>query len=58
MLRMKDNLPKGTIKVALGVVETAEENSSKSYLSVISWKRLLLQRIGEHEFESPKLEEG
>ena len=58
MLRMKDNLPKGTIKVALGVVETAEENSSKSYLSVISWKRLILQRIGENEFESPKLEEG
>jgi len=58
MLRMKDNLPKGTIQVSL-VVETAEENSSnlKSYLSAISWTRLLLQRIGEIEFENPELEE-
>ena len=58
MLRMKDNLPKGTIQVSLAV-ETAEENSSnlKSYLSAISWTRLLLQRIGEIEFENPELEE-
>jgi hypothetical protein len=41
MLRVKDSLPEVTIAAAL-VVEAAEENSSEFYLSVISWKRLLL----------------
>ena len=48
MLRVKDSLPEGTIAAAL-VVEATEENSSESDLSVIFWKRLLLQRIGENE---------
>jgi len=56
MLRVKDSLPEGTIAAAL-VVEATEENSSESDLSVISWKRLLLQRIGENELENPELEE-
>jgi len=49
-------LPEGTIAAAL-VVEATEENSSESDLSVIFWKRLLLQRIGENELENPELEE-
>ena len=53
---MKDSLPEGTIAAAL-VVEATEENSSESDLSVISWKRLLLQRIGENELVNPELEE-
>jgi hypothetical protein len=56
MLRVKDSLPEGTIAAAL-VVEATEENSSESDLSVIFWKRLLLQRIGENELENPELEE-
>jgi len=55
-LRVKDSLPEGTIAAAL-VVEATEENSSESDLSVIFWKRLLLQRIGENELENPELEE-
>jgi len=55
MLRVKDILPEGTIAAAL-VVEATEENSSESDLSVIFWKRLLLQRIGENELENPELE--
>jgi len=56
MLRVKDSLPAGTIAAAL-VVEAPEENSFESDLSVISWKRLLLQIIGEIELENTKLEE-
>jgi hypothetical protein len=56
MLRVKDSLPEGTIAAAL-VVEATEENSSESDLSVIFWKRLLLQRTGENELENPELEE-
>jgi len=53
---VKDSLPEGTIAAAL-VVEATEENSSESDLSVIFWKRLLPQRIGENELENPELEE-
>jgi len=56
MLRVKDSLPEGTIAAA-HVVETTEVNSSESDFSVISWKRLLLQRIGENELENLELEE-
>jgi len=56
MLRVQDSLPEGTIAPAL-VVEATEENSSESDLSVIFWKWLLLQRIGENELENPELEE-
>jgi len=52
---MKDSLPEGTIAAAL-VVEAAEEDSSESDLSVTSWKRSLLQRIGENEPENIQLE--
>jgi len=41
MLRVKTSLPEGTIAA----------------LSVIFWKRLLVQRIGENELENPELEE-
>jgi len=56
MLRVKDSLPEGTMAAAL-VVEQTEENTSESDLSIISWKRLLLQRIGENELVNPELEE-
>jgi len=56
MLRVKNSLPEGTIAAAL-VVEATEENSAEFDLSVISWKRLLLQRIGENELENLELEE-
>ena len=39
------------------VVEATEEKTSESDLSVIDWKRLLLQRIHENELENPELEE-
>jgi len=39
------------------VVEATEENTSESDLWVISWKRLLLQKIGENELVNPELEE-
>jgi len=55
MLRVKDSFPEVTIAAAL-VVEAAEENSSEFYLSVISWKRLLLLRIIENELENSELE--
>ena len=56
MLRVKDSLPEGTMAAAL-VVEATEENTSESDLWVISWKRLLLQKIGENELVNPELEE-
>ena len=39
------------------VVEATEGNTSESDLSVISQKRLLLQRIDENELVNPELEE-
>ena len=39
------------------VVEATEGNTSESDLSVISQKRLLLQRIGKNELVNPELEE-
>jgi len=56
ILRVKDSLPEGTMAAAL-VVEATEENTSESDLWVISWKRLLLQKIGENELVNPELEE-
>ena len=53
---MKNKLPGSTIAAAL-VTEATEENSSESGLSFISWKRLLLQRIGEIELKNPELKE-
>ena len=55
-MRVKTSLPEGTIAAA-HVVEATKENTSESDLSVIFWKRLLLQRIGENELENPELEE-
>jgi len=56
MLRVKDSLSEGTMAAAL-VVEATEGNTSESDLSVISQKRLLLQRIDENELVNPELEE-